>query len=237
MKIINKNVIGFIVAVVLITMACASLSPNLLPDTTLAAPTSTLPIPTSLPTAFTPIYQDDFSDGTSGWGTGTDTFSSVEYANGGLMMSVFETFYVTWSTLGVTPYGNVHIEVSVKNESVDPQSLFGIVCDEQGSTSSFYYVGVSPEGYYAFIKSADGKDDVYLKEGNSDVIVAAQGSMRIGLDCGKGSLILYVNSQKIDSVADTTYTSGVVGVFAASDDENSGTTVTFDDFVITKLDE
>ncbi len=152
------------------------------------------------------------------------------------MMSVFETFYVTWSTFSSTPYGNVHIEVSAVNQSSDPQAFYGIVCDEQGTTSSFYYVGVTSEGYFAFIKSGVGQDDVYLKEGNSDAITAAaSGSMRIGLDCGRGLLTLYVNSQKIDSVADTSYTSGVVGVFAASDDLENGAVVTFDDFAMSKL--
>ena len=182
-----------------------------------------------------PLPKDDFSDSTSGWAIGTDTSSSVEYANEGLKIIVYQPFYVTWSTPSAEVLENIHIEVSVKNESTDPQAFFGIVCNEQGTTSSFYYVGVSPEGYYAFIESADGQDDVYLKEGNSDGISATAGSMRIGLDCGGGSLTLYVNGQQIDSVADATYTSGRVGVFAASDDENSGATVTFDDFVVTKL--
>ena len=190
----------------------------------------------SVDSLLNPMPKDDFSNSKSGWGTGTDESSSVEYANEGLKMIVNQPFYVTWSTPSTDVYENVHIEVSVKNESADPQALFGIICDEQGSTASFYYVGVTREGYYGFVKSADGQDDVYLKEGNSDVIsAAAPDSIRIGLDCGGGSLTLYVNGQQIDSVKDANYTSGVVGIFAGSDDENTGTTVTFDDFVVTKL--
>jgi len=67
------------------------------------------------------------------------------------------------------------------------------------------------------------------------IAAAASGSMRIGLDCGNGSLVLYVNGQQIDSVADSTYTSGVVGIFAASDDQENSTVVTFDDFAVSKL--
>jgi hypothetical protein len=181
------------------------------------------------------LLQDDFSSSDSGWGIGTDTSSSVEYVNQGLKMIVYQPFYVTWSTPNSEVYENVHIEISTKNESADPQAFFGIVCNEQGATSSFYYVGASPDGYYAFIKSADGQDDAYLKEGNSTAIAATAGSMRIGLDCGNGSLVLYVNGQQIDSVADTSYTSGVLGIFTASDDLETGATVTFDDFAVTKL--
>ncbi len=182
-----------------------------------------------------PLPKDDFSSSSSGWGTGTDSQSSVEYANGGLQMIVQQPFYVSWSTPDTTSYENIHIEVNVKNQSTDQQALFGIVCNEQGTTNSFYYVGVSPEGHYAFIKSAVAQDDVFLKEGDSAVISGSASSMQLGLDCGPGALTLYVNGQQIDSVSDSTYTSGVVGVFAATDDQESGANVVFDDFAMTKL--
>jgi len=193
-----------------------------------------LPDVTSL---LNPLPTDDFSNSSSGWGTGTDAQSSVEYADGGLQMIVYTPFYVTWSTPDLESYENIHIEASVKNISTDPEAMFGIVCNEQGSTSSFYYVGVSPDGYYAFIKAAVGQDDVFMKEGNSDLIRNSASSMRLGLDCGNGALTLYVNGQRIDSMNDSTYTSGVVGLFAASDDQASGASVIFDDFVTTQLGE
>jgi hypothetical protein len=201
---------------------------------TLAALACATPDVTSL---LNPLPNDDFSNSSSGWGTGTDAQSSVEYVNNGLQMVVYTPFYVTWSTPNLESYENIHIEAGVQNNRTDPEALFGIVCNEQGSTSSFYYVGVSPDGYYAFILAAVGQDDVFMKEGYSDVISANPASMRLGLDCGGGSLTLYVNGQQIDSVNDSTYTSGVVGLFAASDDQDSGANVTFEDFAVTKLGE
>ena len=78
---------------------------------------------------------------------------------------------------------------------------------------------------------------MYLKEGTSDVISASANSMRLGLDCGGGVLTLYVNGQQIDSVSDSTYVSGTVGLFASTDDVSGGASVIFDDFVVTKLGE
>ncbi len=216
MRSVGLKVFGFIIVLALAALACA--------------------VP-SVDSILNPMPKDDFSSDSSGWGTGTDSSSSVEYANGGLQMIVYTPFFVTWSTQSLESFENVHIEASVKNESTDPEALYGIVCNEQGSTQSFYYVGVSSDGYYAFIKSAVAQDDVFLKEGTSDLISISSGSVRLGLDCGGGSLTLYVNGQKVDSVSDSTYTSGVIGLFAASDDENSGANVTFDDFVVTKLGE
>ncbi|MFN8414160.1 MAG: hypothetical protein U0Z26_17400 [Anaerolineales bacterium] len=183
-----------------------------------------------------PLPKDDFSDSSSGWGTGTDTQSSVEYDNGGLKMTVSQPYYLTWSTPGMDSLENVHIEVSVANTSIDQEAIFGIICNEQGTTNNFYYVGVSPDGYYAFYKShIVGKDDK-LKEGKSDVISSSSQSMRLGLDCKNGSMTLYVNGQQIDSVSDSDYTSGSMGLFAGSDDQQNGASVVFDDFVITKLE-
>ena len=216
MKSVGLKVFGLIIILALAALACA--------------------VP-SVDSILNPMPTDDFSSDSSGWGIGTDSDSSVEYANGGLQMIVYTPFFVTWSTQRTESFENVHIEVSVKNESPDPEALFGIVCNEQGSTQSFYYVGVSPDRYYAFIKSAVAQDDVFLKEGTSDLISGSPGPMRLGLDCGGGSLTLYLNGQQIDSVSDSTYTSGVIGLFAASDDENGGANVTFDDFVVTKLGE
>ncbi len=216
MKSFNGKVFVSVFMLVLSTLACA------VPDVS---------------SLLSPLPNDDFSNESSGWGTGTDSNSSVEYLNDGLTFLVFEPFYVTWSTPDTTVYENTHLEVSVSNQSSDPEAVFGFVCNEQGTTSAFYYVGVSRSGYYAFIKSSVALDDVFLKEGNSSVISSSADPLRLGLDCGNGSMTLYANGQMIDSVSDSSYTSGSVGLFVASDDQNTGAAVIFDDFAMTKLGE
>lgn len=216
MKSAGFKIFSFIVVLALASLACA-------------AP--------SLDSILNPLPKDDFSSSSSGWGVGTDSNSSVEYVNGGFQMIVYTPRYVTWSTPDTIFYENVHLEVTAANASTDTQAMFGFICNEQATSNSFYYVGVSADGYYAFIKSSIVAADEYLKEGTSDAITAAGNSMRIGLDCGNGNLALYVNGQLIDSVSDSTYTSGVVGLFAASGEQDSGANITFDDFVVTKLGE
>jgi hypothetical protein len=182
-----------------------------------------------------PLPSDDFSSSSSGWGTGTDSYSSVNYSNDGLTMQVFEPLYVTWSTPSITSYENVHLEVDIQNQSSDDKAMFGFICNEQGSTNAFYYAGVSPDGYYAFIKSSVVGEDEYLKDGFSDVVTANLNSLRLGLDCTNGSMTLYVNGHQIDNVSDSSYTSGSVGLFLASQDQRNGAAVIFDNFATTKL--
>ncbi len=216
MKSYTLKIFVSVFMLVLTTLACATPDINALLD---------------------PLPNDDFSSSSSGWGVGTDSYSSVEYQDGGLKIIVFEPLYVTWSTPNTEVYENMHMEVSVTNQSADPETVFGFICNEQGSTNAFYYVGVSSTGYYAFIKSSVAVEDIYLAEGNSEIISGSGGSMRLGLDCKYGSMTLYVNGQTIESVTDSSYPNGSVGLFAANDDQNTGATVIFDDFAIRKLGE
>lgn len=183
-----------------------------------------------------PLPSDDFSKESSGWGIGTDSQSSVEYVDGGLQMIVYQPFFVTWSNPNTEVYENVHIEVGVTNASTDPNAFFGILCNEQVETTAFYYVGVSPNGYYAFIESTV-TGDKYLKEGTSELVSSSADAMRLGLDCSTDTLTLYVNGQVVDSTPADSLPSGSVGLFAATDELSNGANVTFDDFTVTKLGE
>lgn len=192
--------------------------------------------PTSTPSPKV-ILSDDFSS--AQWGTGTDSDSSVEYANNALQMIVYTKNYFVWSTPNDQTYQNEHMEVKVTNNGTDSTTAFGIICNKQGATSNFYYVAMTPAGEYAIAKAVEGQSDVFLTNGDqwaaSDAIAKNASSYRIGADCGNGSLTLYVDGQQIASVSDPTYTSGGVALFTWSGENANSTNVSFDDFVMTEL--
>ena len=182
------------------------------------------------------LLEDDFSS-VDTWATGTDADSSVEYSNSALNMSVYKDFWFVWSTPNDEDYENIHVEVTAKNDSTDSTGAFGIICNLQ-ITDTSYYFAITGAGEYG-IGRYTLTDDVLLTNdgqwGTSDAIPSGAASYRIGADCGNGTLTLYVDGQQVDSVSDTTYTTGNVGLFAWSGEELNGTNVTFDDFVVTKL--
>jgi hypothetical protein len=182
----------------------------------------------------TAILRDDFSDSSSGWGTGTDLSSSVEYAHDGLQFIVFSDRYITWSNPNTETYSNVHIEVTAMNNSADRLVIYGILCHEQ-SDQSFYYLGVASDGYYTISKSASGQDDLSLTNGTNAPVPTGSETFTIGADCGNGNLVLYVNGQQVATVLDSSYTSGKIGLFAGSNETPNSVDVTFDDFVVTSL--
>lgn len=188
-----------------------------------------------------PIIQDDFEGSDSNWGLLTDSESSIEYLDGGLRMALFGENYVLSSTPNEESYENVHIEVTVKNNVTDSATSFGIICDQQQPiTDSHYYFAVIPDGSYAIAKASLALDDVFLTNdddwGYSDSIAQNADSYRLGADCGNGKLTLYVDGQEIASVSDSTYTSGSVGLFLWTGAGVTSADITFDDFVVTKLE-
>lgn len=185
------------------------------------------------------LLEDDFSKSDSGWGTGTDADSSVEYTNGGLQMQVFTKNYFIWSTPNTEDYDSVHMEVTVNNNGTDSTTAFGFMCYQQTVDSSFYYFAITPAGEYAIAKASLAASDVFLTNndewGSSDLIAVNAASYRVGADCGNGTLTLYVDGKQIDSATDSTYTTGGVGLFTWSGEDAASADVTFDDFVMTKL--
>ena len=186
-----------------------------------------------------PLLEDNFEGSDSNWGIGTNSDSSVEYSGGALQMQVFTPNYFTWSTPNETDYENVHIEVTARHNDANSTTAFGVICHEQTITESHYYFVITSDGGYAIAKASLAQTDVFLTNNDqwaqSDAITQNAASYRIGADCGNGTLTLYVDGQKIDSVSDTTYTSGGVGLITWSGNEAPSADVVFDDFVVTKL--
>lgn len=187
------------------------------------------------------FFEDDFTaGGRSSWGTGTDADSSVEYVDDGLNMQLFTDNYIVWSTPNDTQYDNIHMEVTALNNGSDAMTAFGFMCYQQYPiTDSRYYFAVTAGGEYAIGKSALALDDEVLSNngewGKSDLIAKDASSYRLGADCGNGTLTLYVDGQKVDSVSDSTYTTGGVSLFLWSGDNIKTVNVTFDDFALTEL--
>jgi len=181
------------------------------------------------------ILSDDFSS--MEWGTGTDADSSVEYVNEALQMTVYTDNFFVWSKPNDEVYENVHMEVTVINNGTDSTTAFGLICNLSGG--NFYYFGITPAGQYAIALASDDEVDVFLTNddawGDSDLIAVDAASYRVGADCGKGTLNLYVDGQVVATALNTTYSSGQVAVFTWSDVDAITTGVSFDDFVMTGL--
>lgn len=184
------------------------------------------------------ILRDDFSS--PQWGTGTDADSAVEYVNDALNFDVFTEDYFVWSTPDGETYANIRMEVTVINNGTDTTTAFGFMCNKSAG-NDFHYLVMTPAGQYAIAVAKEGERDVFLTNNDewadSDLIAVNADSYRLGAECGNGRLTLFVDGQQVASVADSTYTSGQVAVVVWSGEEaGMVNNVSFDDFVMTKLE-
>lgn len=206
-----------------------------------SSPVVELPAATDVPViAGDIILEDDFSQSAAVWGTGTNENSSIEYVNNTLRVIVYETDWFVRSWPDATVYQGIQLEITAINNGTDPNTSFGLVCDQHAAdNNSYYYFAITPSGQYVIAKAETGQTDLYLTNngewGDSTLIAQNAPSYRIGADCGNGTLTLYVDGQQIDSVSDSSYTDGGIGVFTWSAVDATNTDVSFDDFLIRDL--
>lgn len=211
------------------------------PTQTDAPPPTSTALPTETAVPFVPevLLEDDFSDD-SLWGVLDGDNASISYVNETLQMELFTASWMAWTNPDEEIYENIHMEVTANNNDGESTTEFGLVCYQQEDGTSFYYAVITSGGDYAIVLAADGENDLFLTNdnewGTSDLI-EKKDSYRIGMDCGHGTLSLYVDGQLIDSVSDDTYTSGTSGLIVLSGDDVSSADVSFDDFLMTTLPE
>jgi serine/threonine protein kinase len=186
------------------------------------------------------LLEDDFSQNDTVWGTLTDADNSVEYDGETLRIQIFVENWFVWSTPNDEVYRDIHIEVTVANNDGESTTAFGIMCHQQEESGSYYYLAMTPGGQYAIAIAKEGETDIFFTNdeqwGDSSLIAQNKDTYRVGADCGNGILSLYVDGQVIDSVSDSAYTSGFVGLFVWSGDNVNSADATFDDFIVTSLE-
>ncbi len=251
MKSGSLKVVYAVAILALVSVACGAVVPNVTvptldiqPPATQVVPVATQVIPPTAqvdvqPTADageTKLLSDSFEGRSSNWGVGTDSDYEVQYVDGALQFKVIATNMKVYSRPNGTTYKGVHIEVDAANQGSDPNAAFGVLCNQQVIDDQFYFGYVTPSGEYGIVKSVFINDDVELTSGKSDLIPQNAPVYRVGFDCAaNGAMTLYVNGQQVATASDTEYGGGMVGAIAWSGDVEAGTTVSFDNYVLTEL--
>jgi len=227
-----------LVCLALVVTACGD--PSQAPSLGLDGMSTTTPGITEAPAATGPVlFQDNFTKSTSGWGTGSNTDRTVDYMQGTLDFKVFAAADFVFSTPSDTDYTDVHMEVSIAPNDSNLDTAFGFFVISR-STTTPSIMGDHLLGKYTIAKAVAKKPDYFLTSNNSWVISTAipdhQVSYALGIDCGSdGMLTLYVNGRRIDSIADSTYAKGHVGLFAWSSPHVNAADVNFSNFKITSI--
>lgn len=204
--------IAGVICIILYAVGAASLGSA---TDTPKAPTAPPSIPTIAPTENLILYNDDFSNSSTGWGDGDLDNGSVHYNSGYYSIFVKTAGYFIWSNPGKT-FNNQVTSVSATYLGPAKDASFGLICNYT-DRDNYYYTGIGIDGFYAIVKTQNGTDTVLTAEDNnwtlSDYIPLNATSYDLAFECANNELVLSVNGVEIDRVTDYTFSSGDIGMF------------------------
>jgi hypothetical protein len=179
------------------------------------------------------LFQDDFSDTSSGWDRVNVSEGITDYVDGQYRIFVNTTGTDVWANPGLS-FTDVIVEVDAAKMTGPDDNDFGLICRSQ-DVENFYQFIISSDGYYGIAKVVGGTQELI---GETDLLpddAIKQGNVtnRIQAKCIGSKLTLSVNGTQVASFDDTAFTSGDVGLFAGTFSE-AGTDVHFDNFVVMK---
>jgi len=176
------------------------------------------------------LYQDDFSDLSTGWARYEDADYQTEYQDGGYRIYVAKDQYTVWSHPGLT-LTDAQIEVDATRTGGPDNGEFGVICRYQDG-DNYYALKVSSDGYYGINKRKDGEWNTLVDWQSSAAIRQGDGALnRLRADCAGDRLALSVNGELLVETRDSEFVSGDIGLLAGTFEEG-GTNVLFDNLVV-----
>jgi hypothetical protein len=179
------------------------------------------------------LFQDDFSDPSSGWVTQRTPNHIMDYEKNSFRIWGNQTYFDYWSVPNLR-FTDISIEVTASKAAGPDDNDFGIICRYKDA-NNFYSFLISSDGYYGISKRKEGDHQVIGAEGmkHSSAILPGIAKNRIRADCVGTNLTLYVNNEKLLETQDSDFAVGDVGLLAGSFSIN-GVDILFNDFVAKK---
>ena len=187
------------------------------------------------------LYQDDFSDSSSGWARITDADGVTDYDEGFYRIRVDtigqnENGMDMWSHPGKDLKGDVRIEVDATKIGGPDENDMGVLCrySKTNDAYNFYYFVITSDGYVGIAKMKESDANMISSEKltESDAVKKTT-TNHIRADCIGNKLTLYVNGTEVATATDDEFTGGDIGLIAGTF-STPGTDIHFDNFVVTK---
>ena len=185
--------------------------------------------PSSL-SAGTVLFQDDFSQATSGWDRVKYAEGTMDYDGGAYRILVNALQANFWATPH-KDFGDVRIEVDAGKLAGPDGNRLGLICRSDGK--SYYFFIVGSDGYYGLGIFKDARATLLGSSAmqSSSFINTGAAVNHLRFDCKGDELTPFVNGVQLADVRDTTLTHGDVGMVAGTFDQ-PGVDIIFDNFVV-----
>lgn len=184
------------------------------------------------------IFQDDFTQPTSGWDRHTGADVTTDYVGGRYLIAVEDPGVDVWARPGLE-LADVVVEADSQYGAGPVNNEFGVLCRySRGSDgkNSFYFFLVSSDGYYALGKVArDVRTVLQPEDGSfqpsSAIVQGPDAINRLAATCAGTHFSLSVNGTLVGVFEDGELARGDVGLIAGTFDEG-GVRLYFDNVLV-----
>jgi hypothetical protein len=175
------------------------------------------------------LYQELFTDNTSGWDRVLNDGGIMDYDNGGYRFLIRQPKVNYWSTPGKY-FGDVRVEADVTRLNGPEENRAGLMCRYQNGNHYFFII--STDGFYGVGKFINGQTTLIGQESMvpSDFVLV-DGVNHLRADCVGNTLTFYVNFNQLASVQDSDLPAGDIGMLAGAFNEPN-VDVLFQNFVV-----
>jgi len=183
------------------------------------------------------LFQDDFSDPTSGWVSADLDHISFSYADGARRIVVKKGDVPSHDLLPNRIFDDVSIEADATLTSGAANSnFFGVICRAAADSvlRTAYQFVINADGVYVLLKNTGPQlgQRQEVKAGRSDALRTGNATNRIRADCAGSNLGMYVNEHELFRVQDPDFRAGQVGFAVIATANSKGFEVHFDNFIV-----
>jgi hypothetical protein len=182
------------------------------------------------------LFQDKFTDTSSGWDRSTNDYGVTDYTSGGYHINVIQPNAYAFANPYQTFQNDVRIEVDATKVGGPDDNAFGVQCRYQ-DVDNYYYFYISSDGYAGIgIDNAGTKTIISATDGNlhaDSSINQGATTNHIRADCIGSTLTLFVNGTQVATATDSTFSGGDVGLVVKTYD-TAGADILFSNFYVYK---
>ncbi len=177
------------------------------------------------------LFHDDFSRPSAAWLLFEGESGSAYIRDGELYLEAKGNETALYTPLQEGPWEDVIVSVLLRQVEGTQDNWMGVLC-RQADAENYYLFAISADGYYLMLKVRNGVQEALAGPTYTTLIQPGRARNRLTVRCEGGSLQMSVNERFLVNRSDDDLTAGGIALFA--DGTRGGTTVAFDDFLLTR---
>ena len=186
------------------TVIAAATSASLSSSQSISAP---LAAPVSIGTKI--LYQDDFSDASSGWSSGSKEYGDFYYESGEYSL-LKVTDGMMWTSAPGDKKNDFAVEIDSRALTNGKEGSWGIIFRMQDNNN--YYMFTFKDGGFKWQKQVNGKWEILQDWKQSGSILSVPNTNHLKVACYGAQIDLYSNGQLLGSFTDSSLSSGSIGL-------------------------